>query len=386
MEQFFSQFLQEGEELVSIVLLAVLVGLTLIQIVYYLRAYGPIRSHRNPEKSSEAQAAGLSVIIPLREADYGFVNERLPLFLNQTLKEYQVVVVDLTGDKEMADHLDTLKVQWGERLTTTRMRSDKSLHILTKIALNVGIKAARYDQLLFTLPDCMPRSERWAEMMTNGFAGKDVVLGYASIHPTKGLANRLMRCANMALSARWLSSAVRHRPYRGVLCNLGFRKSLYFEARGFNYLNINMGEDDLFVMKIAKRENTSVVMGASATIDLHAWGGLGWWFSRRLRLSFPFRYYPARVKWGTGFELWTRVLFFASVATVGVMLPLAGGLVATVCLALRYVLVWWQMKCVARRLSERGSLALYWVYDLFAPIAEAVLAIRRRLMPMYKWR
>lgn len=385
-EQFFSQFLSEESRLLSTILLAALVGLLLIQLLHYIISYGRMRRHRNPAPDSAAREAGLSVIVPLHEADYGFLNERLPALLQQRLEEYQVVVVDLTGDKEIADQFELMKVKWGERLTTTRMRVDKSLHILTKIALNVGIKAARYDQLLFTLPECMPRTEHWAEVMVRGFAGKDVVIGYSSILPAKGISNRLIRCANMALAARWLSAAMRRRPYRGVLCNLGFRKSLYLNARGFNFLNINMGEDDLFVMKIARRENTSVVVGGSATIGQRAWGGLGWWLGRRTKLSYPFRYYPARVKWGTGLELWSRALFFLAAIMVAVFLPLSAKIVALSCVVLRYIIVWWLMKCVARRLSERGFMSVYWIYDLVAPAVEAVLAIRRRMIPLHKWR
>lgn len=376
----------EEQRLFSIILLGLLVGLFLIQILYYFICYGPMRGHRNPSSDRNANERGLSVVVPLLEADYGFIHERLPSLLTQNLKEYQVVVVDLTGDKEVADQFELMKTRWGERLTTTRMHIDKTHNILTKMALNVGIKAARYDQLLFTLPDCMPRTERWAEMMLKGFVGHDVVLGYSSIHSAKGVANRLMRCANMALSARWLSSAVRHRPYRGTLSNLGFRKSVYFDARGFNFLNINMGEDDLFVMKIANRHNTAIVAGGSATIDQRTWGGLGWWLGRRMRLSFPFRYYPARVKWGTGLELWSRALFFTVAIMVAVFLPLYAKIAAAAFVVLRYVVVWWQMKCVARRLSEKGFMAFYWLYDLAAPLVEAWMAVKRRLMPMRKWR
>lgn len=385
-EQFFSRFLMEDYQLLSTILLGSLLVLLLIQLLHYLISYGRMRSHRNPAPDNAAREAGLSVIIPLHEADYGFVNERLPALLGQRLEEYQVVVVDLTGDKEIADQFELMKIKWGERLTTTRMRVDKSLHVLTKIALNVGIKAARYDQLLFTLPECMPRSEHWAEVMVRGFAGKDVVLGYASILPAKGLSNRLIRCANMALAARWLSSAMRRRPYRGVLCNLGFRKSLYLNSRGFNFLNINMGEDDLFVQKIVNKKNCSIVVGGSATIGQRALGGLNWWFGRRMKLSYPFRYYPARVKWGTGLELWSRALFFAVAIAVAVFLPLPAKIVALSCVLLRYIIVWWLMKCVARRLSERGFMSVYWIYDIVAPVVEAVLAIRRRMVPLHKWR
>lgn len=384
---FLNRFLEEGNETFGLVLLVLLGALFLVQIVIYLFVYGRLRNHPNPPKGTDVSQTGISVIIPLYDSDVSFMNERLPIFLSQTHKLYQVVVVDVTGDPEIAEQLNLMKQGWGEKLSSTRIHADKTLRISTKMALNVGIKAARYDNIVFSLPECSPRSERWAEMMARGFAsGHDVVLGYASIVPESGLASKLIRCANMALSTRWLSFAVRHKAYRGTLCNLGITKKMYFGARGFNYLNLNMGEDDLFVMALANRNNTVATMGGSATINQKTWGGLGWWLPRRVKLSYPYRFYPLRVKWGTGLELWSRALFFAVAIMVTAMLPFAAKMVAVGAILARYLLVLWQMKCVARRLSERGFLSVYWMYDLVAPVVEAVLAIRRKMIPTYKWR
>ncbi len=385
-ENFLSGFLVEGCEQISIILLALLVLMFVVQLIYCLVVYGRICGYRNPAPSEEAKGLGVSVIIPLYEADHGFLDDRLPLFLEQRHKNYEVVVVDVTGDKEVNDQLSMMRIKWGDRLTTTRLAADPLFPISTKMALNVGIKAARYDNLLFTLPDCSPRSERWAEVMARGFVGHDVVLGYTSLMGRKAMWNRTIRCANMALSVRWLSTAVRHRPHRGVLSNLGFTKQIYFSARGFNHLNLNMGEDDLFVQKIANRNNTVAIMGGSATLDERSWAGLDWWFPRRLRTSYPFRFYPARVKWSTGVELWSRALFFLLAVVVAVILPPYSKMVAGGLLLLRFVLLWWQMKRISRRLSERGFLSMWWLYDLVAPAVEAVLAVWRKFVPKYKWR
>lgn len=385
-DNFLKIFLADGAELFSLVALAALVVLLIVQLVYHLVVYGRITRDRNPSPSPEAQELGVSVIIPLYDADHGFLDERLPLFLNQSHKNYEVVVVNVTGEVEVAEQLSMMRIQYGERLTTTRLAADPLFPISTKMALNVGIKAARYDNLLFTLPDCSPRSERWAEVMARGFVGHDVVLGYASLMRRKGLWNRTIRCANQALSVRWLSAAVGRHPHRGTLANLGFKKSNYFAVRGFNHLNLNMGEDDLFVQKIARKDNTIAIMGGSATLDRRVWGGLSWWMPQRLRLSYPFRFYPLRAKFSTGLELWSRALFFLLVVLCAVVLPLYGKVVAAGVLMLRFLLVWWSAGRLSRRLSERGFLSMWWLYDLAAPAVEAVLAVWRKFVPKYKWR
>lgn len=376
----------EGGERVSLLLLALLLAMFLVQLCYYAIVYGRMSRYRNPAASEEATQVGLSVIIPLYEADNGFLNDRLPLFLAQRHKHYEVVVVDVTGNVEVADTLSMMRIQWGDRLTTTKLAADPLFPISTKMALNVGIKAARYDNLFFSLPDCSPRSERWAEVVARGFVGHEVVLGYAAIAPRKGAWNKTIRCANMALAMRWMSAAVARHPYRGMLANMGFTKQVYFSARGFNHLDLNMGEDDLFVQSIANKDNTTVVAGGSATLDQQAWGGLDWWLPRRLCLSYPFRYYRPRAKWATGVELWSRALFFLVAVVVAIVLPPYAKIAAAAVLVLRFAVVWWQAKRLSRRLSERGFLSAYWLYDLVAPMVEAVLAVWRKFVPKYKWR
>lgn len=376
----------EGYELLSIVLLGLFALCFIVQLCYYLFVYGRIRNYRNPAPTEEAKEVGVSVIIPLYEADNGFLHDRLPLFLEQRHKNYEVVIVNVTGNVEFGEQLAMLRIKWGDRLTTTRLAADPLFPISTKMALNVGIKAARYDNLLFTLPDCSPRSDRWAEVMARGFVGADVVLGYVSMMPRKGLWNKTIRCANMAYSVRWLAAAVARHPHRGVLANLGLTRSVYYSVRGFNHLNLNMGEDDLFVQTIARKDNTVAVMGGSATLDQRVWGGLDWWMPRRLRLSYPFRFYPARAKWATGVELVSRGMFFLLAVIVAALLPTYSKIVVAGVVILRFVLVWWQMKCISRRLSERGFLSMYWLYDFVSPITEAVLAVWRKFVPKYKWR
>ena len=382
---FIDNFVAGEWPIVSLVLLGLLVVLFLVQIVYHIAFYGRISTYRNPQPSAEAKEVGISVIVPLFDADFGFLNERLPVLLAQTLKNYEVVLVNVTGDEDFSEHIKLLKITQ-PRLSSTKLKVDPAFPISTKMALNVGIKAAHYDHLIFTLPDCTPSSERWAEMFARGFVGHDVVLGYASLAPRKGWWSRTMKCANMATSMRWLSSALCRRPYRGTLCNLGFTKKIYFEARGFNHLNLNMGEDDLFVMKIASAANTTVTIGGASTVSQVAWGGLGWWKKRRVRLSYPYKFYPKRVKWGTGVELWSRALFFAAAIAVALLLPLPSAIVAGSAVALRLLVVWLVAKRTARRLSERGLLIAWPLYDFFAPLAEALLAIERVFVPKYKWR
>lgn len=70
----------------------------------------------------------------------------------------------------------------------------------------------------------------------------------------------------MMHSADWIARAVRRNPYRGTLHNIGFTKNIYFGSKGFSHLNMNIGEDDLYMQKVMTHDNVSVILSPRATL------------------------------------------------------------------------------------------------------------------------
>ncbi len=380
---FLGNFVVEGYLWQSLVALGVLVVAFVVQLCILVGHYGRIASYRNPAPSPEADKVGISVIVPLFEADFRFLDESLPVLLAQKHNPYEVVLVNVTGNEDFTEQIKLLKIT-NPRLSSTIMKVVPHCPISTKMALNVGIKAAKYDNLIFTLPLCTPRSERWADMFARGFVDHDVVLGYTSLLPFKGAGHRTIRVANLMLSARWIADAVKGHPWRGVLSNLGFTKKAYYDARGFNHLNLNAGEDDLFVSKIATRENTSVVLGGPATMNRRVWSG--WWTEERACRAITYRHYPLRVRFAMGAELWTRALFFLSALTVALLLPSVAGWVALGMFGVREAVALLIAARTARRLSDKVPLAVYPLYDLVAPAKEWAQGVKRLFIPKRKWK
>lgn len=380
---FLSNFVVEGYLWQSFVALGVLVVAFVVQLCILCAHYGRIASYRNPAPSPEADKVGISVIVPLFEADFRFLDESLPVLLAQRHNPYEVVLVNLTGNEDFTEQIKLLKIT-NPRLTSTIMKVVPHCPISTKMALNVGIKAAKYDNLIFTLPTCTPRSERWADMFARSFVGHDVVLGYTSLLPFKGAGHRTIRVANLMLSARWIADAVKGHPWRGVLSNLGFTKKAYYDARGFNHLNLNAGEDDLFVSKIATRENTSVVLGGPATMNRRVWPE--WWKEERASRAATHPHYSLRVRFTMGAELWTRALFFLSVVAVALFLPSVAGYVALGLFVVREVVAMLIAARTARRLSDRAPLAVYPLYDFVEPARVWAQGVKQLFTPKRrKW-
>ena len=91
--EFWSNFVAEGYLWQSLVGLGLLLVAFAVQLYFIVGRLGRIASYRNPAPSPEAEQVGISVIVPLFEADFRFLDESLPVLLAQRHKPYEVVLV-----------------------------------------------------------------------------------------------------------------------------------------------------------------------------------------------------------------------------------------------------------------------------------------------------
>lgn len=70
-------------------------------------------------------------------------------------------------------------------------------------------------------------------------------------------------------SLRYLGMALAGNPYMGIGRNLAYRKSLYEKHKGFaDHLQLQRGEDDLFINAVANKYNTRVASGEDSIVRM----------------------------------------------------------------------------------------------------------------------
>ncbi len=372
----YSALMAYGE--IGIALGAIILALFIIQISLHLGIYGRIASFRlMNRKQIRDKEPGISVVVPLFAEDSEYLDNALTTLLTQDYPEFEVVLVYVGNSDDFFADAKSLQRLY-PHLSPVHIDYSPHYPVSTKIALNVGIKSAKYDFVVTTSSDATPSSERWLSLLAKGFMYGDVVLGYSGIARQGGFANFIFREYQFNDSIAWLSSAIRHRTYSASRNALGFKKSLYFDVRGFNHLNMSVGEDDLFVQQIATRDNVSVVLSPRATVAERTWGGWGWWWRRAKLLLTTHRYYPKGSLAPMVAELIMRVLFFASIATALVFMPWEFKIAATIITLLRYFVIMFVVVRNARRLGETSIVTLHFVYDLIEPVLRFALAISIR--------
>lgn len=363
----------------GVALAAVIVMLFLIQLWYYLVRYGRVSRFRNSRRKKKLTSEpAVSVVVPIFSEDYTYLDEGLQQLLGQQYAAtYEVVVVYVGADSDFYEELMRQRL-FHPNLTVTKIAFNPRFPISVKMALNVGIKAAHNEHILITTTDAMPASSQWLAMMGKAFMRGDIVLGYTALEPHAGLGSYLMRASRLQMSLYWLSAAVKGQTYRGSRNNFGFTKSLYFGAKGFNFLNMNIGEEDLFIQMIAKPKNVSVVLIPKGAMVERVWGGMRWWISQLRHFGTAYRYYPQSARNAVSWDLGSQVLLFLTVLTALIFMPLEFKLGALLLLLVRYVVALLRVRSVAKRVGERGVALRYFLFDMFNPLL--MLCVRFSLM------
>lgn len=209
-------------------------------------------------------------VIVYSEDDAPNLEVLLPQLLAQDYPApFEVIVVNdgaVSATREVVGRLE--KEHSNLYMTFTPMQS-RSLS-RKKLAVTIGIKAARYDVVVHTTGNCQIPSRLWLRAIGRRFVpGKDIVLGYAA--PTapddtvREVQKRLHAFDHVLGAVRWLSWAIAGRPFRGSCHNLAYRRGVFFDNKGFSRsLDLKFGDDDVFVSQVATGANTAVELSADS--------------------------------------------------------------------------------------------------------------------------
>ena len=359
----------------GIALVFLAVTLFAIQIYYYAVVYNRIISFRlMREREKRRENPAISIIVPMRGESERFLVDELPALLHQEYDHYEVVVVYIGSDNDYYDELQRIRDNHSYMRLTRMGGSNERFYISTKQALNVGIKSAQYDCLLFTIPGATPVSNEWVATMAKGFERGSVVIAPAVPNfEGNNLSTYIMRMIELNQMRNAMVCAIEGKPYYAPRSNYGFDRKLYDSERGYNYLGLDIGENDLFLQEIATAKRTSVVMSRHSIVTEERIDIKSEWIEQMRYFGNARRFYPAAAKHFTTRELGSRALFFIVAIAIIVILPLELKLGAIGLLLVRYAIALWSSRRVAHKLGERDMALKYWIYDLLGPMLEWML-------------
>ena len=359
----------------GLALLAVVLLLFFVQLYYYGIAYYRIYRFRLMRRRRKVlETPPISVIVAVRGEDEKFLTEGLPALLHQKYGHFEVVVVYIGNDVEYYEELQNIRNNYSY-MRLTKMSGSGRIYISTKQALNVGIKSAQYDALLFTTTGAMPRSDEWLDFMAKGFERGEVIVGSAVPHfQGNSIKTYIMRMVELHRLRNAISRGVIDKLYYAPRSNYGFSRRLYNSTRGYNHLGIDIGDNDLYIQDIVTPQATAVVLSPHSIVEEDRPEGWSEWLEHIRYYGSTRKDYPLNVRTFISRERGSRMLFFLATIVAIVVLPLELKLVAIIFALLRYAVVVWSSQRVARKLGERNIALKYWIYDLSGPIIEWIIS------------
>ncbi len=360
-----------------------------IFLYYYLFRFTKVVGYRFSDRlgaQESGKCADVSVVVVVGD-DLDYIENGIPLLLNQKYEgNFEVIVVhDSPEDERSISMLDIMASQ-NSQLYLTRIKRDGKFTHTQKLAITVGLKAARYPNVILTEPSGYVASDKWLGFMASGFISENsLVCGVGYRAYAKGILNQITRAIETTESFITLSCAVAQKPYMAQSAtNMGYTTKMFFGSGGFrNYLRYNGGNNDLFVQGLkGKIDNCSVIMNPQAAVHIKdRTQGLSKWYQSRKFNSYSRRYYPMGVRMFSAVHSISSLMFWLSIGMLLWMQQMPLYIAAGSIVVARFAI----MILVARGLSKRTGIKVpyitYLLSDIFIFIDNLVLSIIRRVKP-----
>jgi hypothetical protein len=175
----------------------------------------------------------------------------------------------------------------------------------------------------------------------------------------------------MTIAMQYLGMALRGLPYMGVGRNLAYRRSIFFENKGYGAHNhLISGDDDLFVNSNATADNTVVEFRHCAHTRSLPATTFKEFFKQKCRHVTTAPYYKLRDKIMLLTEPVSRTLFYTALIVLLInqfMLPYV-----LACFGLRLCVQIIMLILVSKKLNEQKIVVISLFFDIFSPIIKSV--------------
>lgn len=220
-----------------------------------------------------AELPRISIIVPCFNAARA-LEVSIPQMLQQDYPDFQIILVNENSEDDTADVIKRL-AQSDPRVRHTYVPDTSRSIEPRKLALTLGIKAARSEWVVIAEPDAQPVSRSWLRTLaTRCTEAVDAVLSLCLVRTNDDEPRSALRRASYECLAEQLrlAAAVRLGNSVGWMpANVCMRKNWFLANDGFtDSLTLPFGEETLLLAAHATRERTAVCLDRAAALTLPA--------------------------------------------------------------------------------------------------------------------
>lgn len=280
-------------------LLYVLGAFVLIQLIYYLFFFTRLAFYDKNTNYGDALPGVTVLVCAWNEREN--LEELLPLLDAQEYPEFEVILLDDRSDDGSEEFIRENINSW-KKIRYIRI-NDQFDHVTPKkYALTVGMKLANYPVALMTDADCRPSSVHWITAMASQVSDqRDIVIGFSPYEKQSGLLNWFIRIETFYTAVQYLSFSLAGFTYMGVGRNILYKRSVFFENKGFyTHRKIYGGDDDIFLNEVATSSNTTISIDPESFVYSKPKTSWATWYRQKQRHLSVSQFYKTKNKFMLG--------------------------------------------------------------------------------------
>lgn len=346
-----------------LIVFCVFIAVVVIQFLYYIVVFGKF-SFAKPQTVNPKRVP-ISVIVCAKNEEEN-VKKFVPLLAEQDYHTFEIVLIDDASSDNTLEIFEEFDKQY-PNIKLVKVENNEAFWGNKKFALTLGIKAAKYEYLLFTDADCYPTSKDWITSMSAQFTQqKNIVLGYGAYEKiSNSFLNKIIRFETLLTATQYFSWAKIGKPYMGIGRNMAYKREEFFKVRGFmDHMKIRSGDDDLFINQAANGDNTTICYVLDSFTYSTPKTRFKDWFTQKRRHVSTAKHYKLFDRNQLGLFYVSQLLFLLLPI---VLLAFQYQWIAVVSIiGFRYLFAWLTLGFAAGKLKEKD--VMYWF-----PIIEIVL-------------
>lgn len=346
-----------------LIVFCVFIAVVVIQFLYYIVVFGKF-SFAKPQTVNPKRVP-ISVIVCAKNEEEN-VKKFVPLLAEQDYHTFEIVLIDDASSDNTLEIFEEFEKQY-PNIKLVKVENNEAFWGNKKFALTLGIKAAKYEYLLFTDADCYPTSKDWITSMSAQFTQqKNIVLGYGAYEKiSNSFLNKIIRFETLLTATQYFSWAKIGKPYMGIGRNMAYKREEFFKVRGFmDHMKIRSGDDDLFINQAANGDNTTICYVPDSFTYSTPKTRFKDWFTQKRRHVSTAKHYKLFDRNQLGLFYLSQLLFLLLPI---VLLAFQYQWIAVVSIiGFRYLFAWLTLGFAAGKLKEKD--VMYWF-----PIIEIVL-------------
>ena len=281
---------------------------TAIQILYYLYFSSIFLKKINQGILSDGKP--LSIIIFAKNSG-DLLKKNLQYILDQEYPKFEVVLINNYSTDNTTEVINNLKKN-NKNISIIDVKNTEAFWGSKKYALTLGIKAAKYNHLIFTSANSRPISKNWLTEMSKTFRDKKtIILGYQKFKVKNNLTNIFIRFHNLLLALHNFSFIKTSTPYMAFDANFGYERKTFLKVKGFvNHIKIYNGENDLFLKDAANSGNVNYTVVNDSLVEIDLSTSFRDWFIEQRNKHILQKQYKFKHRFAISLFWVSKMIFF----------------------------------------------------------------------------